>query len=147
MVTGIIGAIGMGDFDSFRRRGAFNFMPQYTSLREVLVDHNLAALGDALVNFLYSLARSIKEGTPLGVKVKGRLLADALDGVGLRQYLPPRTTRHERADAAESLIFYAWARGVVTLEEEIEILCQKDDATEAFRDLLHRILSSLPLIK
>ena len=134
-----------GDFDGLRRRGALNLVPKYASVKDILIDHELAALGDALVNFIFSFAESIREGAPVGFKVKGIFLADALEKAGLRTYLPKRITRHQKADAAESLILYAWARGIVTLEEEVEILCKEDDATEAFKNLLNKILSRLTL--
>jgi hypothetical protein len=115
----------------------FAFMPQYESLSEVLMDQKLAKLGDAYVNFLYSLALSKKKGEPDGTKVKGRLLADAFKKAGLRKFLPSRIDRHKQADAAEALIVYSWIQNSVTMEEALEILEQnKEDATEAFSVLL-----------
>ena len=114
----------------------FAFIPQYESLSEVLMDQKLAKLGDAYVNFLYSLALSKKNGEPTGTKVKGRLLADAFKKAGLRKFLPSRIDRHKQADAAEALIVYAWIRGSMTMEEGLEILEQNEDNVEAFILLL-----------
>jgi len=114
----------------------FAFTPQYESLREVLMDQKLAKLGDAYVNFLYSLALSKKKGEPAGTKVAGRLLADAFKKAGLRKFLPSRIDRHKQADAAEALIVYAWIRGSMTMEEGLKILEQKEDTIEAFSFLL-----------
>jgi hypothetical protein len=114
----------------------FTFISQYESLSEVLMDQKLAKLGDAYVNFLYSLALSKKKGEPDGTKVKGRLLADAFKKAGLRKFLPSRIDRHKQADAAEALIVYAWIQNSVTMEEALEILEQNKDATEAFSVLL-----------
>ena len=114
----------------------FAFMPQYESLSEVLMDQKLAKLGDAYVNFLYSLALSKKNGEATGTKVKGRLLADALKKAGLRKFLPSRIDRHKQADAAEALIVYPWLRGSMTMEEGLEILEQNEDSVEAFIFLL-----------
>jgi hypothetical protein len=115
----------------------FTFISQYESLSEVLMDQKLAKLGDAYVNFLYSLALSKKKGEPDGTKVKGRLLADAFKKAGLRKFLPSRIDRHKQADAAEALIVYSWIQNSVTMEEALEILEQnKEDATEAFSILL-----------
>jgi hypothetical protein len=114
----------------------FTFTPQYKSLREVLMDQKLASLGDAYVNFLYSLALSKKNGEPTGTKVKGRLLADAFKKAGLREFLPSRIDRHKKADAAEALIVYAWIRGSMTIEEGLKILEQSGDKVEAFSFLL-----------
>jgi hypothetical protein len=114
----------------------FDFTPQHKSLSQVLLDHKLASLGDAYVNFLYSLALSKKMGEPTGTKVKGRLLADAFKKAGLRKFLPSRINRHKQADAAEALIVYVWIRGLVTMEEGLQILDQSEDKIEAFSSLL-----------
>ena len=114
----------------------FEFIQQHESLSQVLMDQKLAQLGDAYVNFLYSLAVSKKTGEPTGIKVKGRLLADAFKKAGLRKVLPSRVDRHKQADAAEALIVYAWVRGSMTMEEGLEILEQNEDNVEAFSSLL-----------
>jgi len=114
----------------------FEFIQQNESLSEVLMDQKLAQLGDAYVNFLYSLAVSKKTGEPAGIKVKGRLLADAFKKAGLRKFLPSRVDRHKQADAAEALIVYAWVRGSMSMEEGLEILEQNEDSVEAFSCLL-----------
>jgi len=114
----------------------FTFIKQHESLSEILLDQKLAQLGDAYVNFLYSLAISKKTGEPAGIKVKGRLLADAFKKAGLRKFLPSRVDRHKQADAAEALIVYAWVRGSMTMEEGLEILEQNEDNVEAFSCLL-----------
>jgi hypothetical protein len=114
----------------------FAFIPKFKSLSDVLMNQKLASLGDAYVNFLYSLALSKKRGEPTGTKVKGRLLADAFRKAGLRSLLPSRINRHQQADAAEALIVYAWMHGSVTMEEGLEILEQGEDEIEAFKFLL-----------
>jgi len=114
----------------------FAFIPEYKSLREVLTDQKLAALGDAYVNFVYSVALSKRKGEPTGAKVDSRLLAEALRKAGLRNLLPSRIDRHKQADAAEALIVYAWVRGVMAMEEGVNILEQCDDFAEAFCSFL-----------
>jgi len=110
----------------------FAFISQYRSLREVLMDQKLAALGDAYVNFVYSVALSKRKGEPTGAKVDNRLLAEALKKAELRSLLPSRIDRHKQADAAEALIVYAWVRGSMTMKEGVSILEQGEDAVEAF---------------
>lgn len=114
----------------------FSFVPKYECLSEVLMDQKLASLGDAYVNFLYSLALSKNRGEPTGTKVKGRLLSDAFEKAELRKFLPSRIDRHKKADAAEALIVYAWLRGSMTMEEGLKILEQNGDKVEAFSSLL-----------
>jgi hypothetical protein len=114
----------------------FSFMPKYKTLTEVLLDQKLAKLGDAYVNFLYSLVLSKKNKEPTGTKVKGKILADAFKKAGLRKFLPSRINRHKQADAAEALIVYAWIKEQMNMEEGIEILEKNEDNIEAFSLLL-----------
>jgi hypothetical protein len=108
----------------------------YNSLTDVLTDHRLASLGDAYVNFAYSLALSSRTGKPSGAKVKGKVLAGALRKAEVREYLPSRMTSHALADAAEALIVYAWLSRCITLEESVSILAKADDAVEGLSKLL-----------
>ena len=113
-----------------------SFIQKHKNINEIFMDQKLAKLGDAYVNFLYSLAISKKIGEPTGIKVKGRLLADAFKKAGLRKFLPSRVDRHKQADAAEALIVYAWITGGMTIKEGLKILEQKEDSVEAFSSLL-----------
>jgi molybdopterin biosynthesis enzyme len=123
----------------------FAFRAKYKNLSEVLLDQKLASLGDAYVNFLYSLVLSKKKREPVGTKVKGRLLADAFKKAGLRKFLPSRITRHKQADAAEALIVYAWMQSSITMEEGLRILEQSEDEVEAFSFLLLTAKQNLKL--
>lgn len=114
----------------------FTFVPEYKSLQEVLMDAKLAALGDAYVNFIYSLALSRKRGVPTGARARSRVLAEAFMRSGLKRFLPPRTDRHGRADAVEALIVYAWARGAITISEGVEALASSESDVEAFCGLI-----------
>ncbi len=102
----------------------------------MLTDHKLAALGDAYINFIYSLALSEKKGQPSGAKVKGTTLAEAFKKAGLRRHMPSRITSHMLADAAEALLVYAWLQKHITLEECVAILCKAEDAVGGFAQLL-----------
>ena len=122
-----------------------DFISKYKTLPQVLTDHKLAALGDAYVNFLFSLAESKKSGEPVGARVDNNLLAVALRKAGLRELLPSRTNRHEQADAAEALIVYAWIRNTMTIEEGVNILEQGEDVAEAFCSLILKAKKKLNL--
>lgn len=117
----------------------FSFGWVRRSLNEVLVDHSLASLGDSYVNFVYSLAISEKKGEPLGIKVKGSMLAEALRKAGLRQCLPSGMSRHALADAAEALIVYAWLSNRITLGESVAVIEKEIDLVEG----LNRLLSTV----
>lgn len=102
----------------------------------MLTDHKLASLGDAYVNFVYSLALSHRTGKASGAKVKGKVLAEALREAGLREYLPSRMASHALADGAEALIVYAWLNRCITLEESVSILAKAEDSVEGLSNLL-----------
>lgn len=114
-------------------------MKPYGSLTEVLTDHKLAALGDAYINFAYSLALSMKRGQPSGTKVKGTVLAKAFKKAGLRKHVPKRVSSHVMANAAEALIVYAWIHGCMPLEECVSMLVSSENSVEGFTQLLSTI--------
>lgn len=117
-------------------KNAEKFLKNYTSLSQVLADKTLASLGDAYVNFVYSLALSKKVGKPRGKKVKGAPLAEAVRKAGLRQLLPSRIDTHVLSDAAEALLVYAWLNKIITLEESVEVLEKTDELEEGLTRLL-----------
>jgi hypothetical protein len=117
---------------------------EHSTLREVLIDGKLAEFGDSYVNFIYSLALSMKEGVPQGTRVQGMILSQALRKANLRGFLPNRSDRHIQADAAEALIAFSWIRGTVTLEESFNILLDDlNEPSEAFSALLKLIIERL----
>jgi len=113
------------------------------NLNEVLIDHELASLGDSYVNFVYSLAISNRKGSPFGTKVKGSVLAEALRKAGLRECLPSGMSRHGLADAAEALIVYAWLSRWVSLDESVAMIGRESDPVEGLRELLAKIKSRI----
>lgn len=121
----------------------FSFIKAYETLNEVLKDHKLASLGDAYINFAYSLALSNRKREPSGAKIKGSALAEAFKKAELRRYLPSRMTRHMLADAAEALLVYAWLHNYITLEETVATLENTDDPVEGLRQLLIKIKNKI----
>ena len=117
-----------------------SFVPKYQSLAEIMADNNLAALGDAFVNFIYSLALSVREGKPIGKKLSNLILASALRRSGLRSLMPFRMDRHQQANAAEALIVYAWLKGVLSLLEILRIISRFENIEDAFVNLLQKIV-------
>jgi hypothetical protein len=115
-----------------------SFTPRYTRLEDVLNDHNLARLGDAYVNFIYSIALSKRKDEATGAKVSSSILAQALKKAELRDFLPKRMDRHTLGDAAEALIVYAWIHSAISIEESVTTLLFSKDAIEAFANLLHQ---------
>lgn len=118
-------------------------LKSYDSLKELLLDKDLAGLGDAYVNFVYSLAMSQKHGHPMGAKVNNQVLAEAVEESGLRRLLPHRVDRHTRGNAAEALLVFAWLQDIHEFEDCIQMLSKEDNLTKAFAVLLHDILEKL----
>ncbi len=99
-------------------------------IREVMHDKQLASLGDAFVNFVYSLALTQTGGKPQAVKVSDRILAEAFRLSGLRKYLGTRVSRKDLANASESLLVKAYQKRLITIEESVGILSQNPDGLE-----------------
>jgi hypothetical protein len=115
----------------------------YSSLKELLLDKDLAGLGDSYVNFVYSLAMSHKHKRPIGQKVNNQTLAKAVELSGVRRCLPHRVDRHMRGNAAEALLVFAWVQDKNELTHSIKVLSEKENSTEAFAVLLREILEKL----
>jgi hypothetical protein len=126
-------------------RHSEQFLHGYKTLLQVLRDKPLAALGDAYVNFVYSLALSRKSGKPRGKKVKGTPLAEAIRETGLRRFLPSRIDRHVLSDAAEALLVYAWLNDAITIEESVDALEKNDDLGKGFAELLLKAKEKIKL--
>jgi len=118
----------------------------YNTLEKLLLDQGLAGLGDSYVNFVYSLAMSRKHGEPVGAKVKNRVLAEAVEKSGLRKFLPHRVDRHDRGNAAEALLVFAWLQDILEVDDCVTVLSKEDDETEAFASLLRSVLEKIGAI-
>lgn len=118
-----------------------NFTRKHTSLTEILLDKGLAKVGDAFVNFVFSLAVSNKKATPTNIRVPSTIMSEALRKTGYRKYLPHRVDRHRQGDAVEALIFYSWLEEILSLEECVSILQKEADIpVEAFANLITIII-------
>ena len=126
----------MRSMSNTRKSKRFTFTPTYKTLEKILTDHNLATLGDAYTNLIYSLYLSIKTGKPTGAKASSRMLSKALKQAGLRDLMSSRLDRHSQADAAEALLVYAWLQGQATITESVNILSSHEKVADAFSSLL-----------
>lgn len=123
----------------------FPFIHRYSRVNEVLSDRDLASLGDAYINFVYSLALSKAAGKPVGRRVSGNILSSALKKSGARAFLPHRVDRHGQADAAEALIAYGWLSGIISIKETINILTCEGEISDNISTLLKTILERIKL--
>ncbi len=130
----------------------------YPNIETAILDKELASLGDALVNLIYSLGLSIARGRAEGAKVSNLVLAKALTSAGLRHLAPSRADRQQLADVAEATVACAWLRGVITLERAAETIADElvkrdfsdrkdiqDGAEKGFTRLLSNVRRGLKL--
>ncbi|MFQ6136333.1 MAG: ribonuclease III family protein [Candidatus Hydrothermarchaeales archaeon] len=110
----------------------------------------LSNIGDNFVNLIYSLALSNAMKRPMGVKVSNYVLSEALLNSGFRDRAGKGLDKHDMADFVESIIFFAWTEGKVTIDECVGILTDNIEPTTdryrlrrssiaAFTELLKRI--------
>ena len=120
-------------------------MSNLEPIQRALRDRQLASLGDALVNFVYSLALTQISGHPKGVKVSDKVLSEAFKLAGLRQYLGTRLSKKDLANASESLLMEAYRKQLLTIEESVRVLSQNPDGVQAgLSDLLKLAAERLP---
>lgn len=86
-------------------------------LKQAARDKDLAKLGDEIINFCFSLAKSAFHSKPTGDKVSAKILSEAMKITGLRTLAKLRAKAHDIADAGEALIAYAYLSGLITTEE------------------------------
>lgn len=108
------------------------------SLRKTLKDRETAKLGDAYLNFVYSLALSIQKGKPVGGKLSNKVLAEAVRKSGLRMLMPARLSRHDLGTAAEALLIYATVKNLIDAKELLDSL-SRENIVEALTSLLKKI--------
>jgi dsRNA-specific ribonuclease len=101
------------------------------TLSQIMRNKQLASLGDAFVNFVYSLALTQANGKPQSVKVSDRILADAFKLSGLRKYLGTRISKKDLANASESLLVDAYQKKLITIEESVKILSEDPNGLQA----------------
>ncbi|MEM1507689.1 MAG: ribonuclease III family protein [Candidatus Bathyarchaeia archaeon] len=121
-------------------REYFPFIGRHSKISEILSDKDLASLGDAYVNFVYSLALSKIAGKPIGRKIESDLLSSALKRAGIRSLLPKRMDRHKQADAAEALMVFGWLSGAISIKEMLNILVRNEDMADNLSLVLKLIL-------
>ena len=117
---------------------------QRSNLSDLLLDKNLAKLGDSYINFLYSIAMTITKKEPTGIKVSDRLLALAAKEAGMRVLLPKRTPIGRVADAVEVLLIHSVISGSLKMKDMLEILLEsEDDTITGFKNIIIKALSKV----
>ena len=94
----------------------------HKSLESIMNDKGLAKVGDNLVNFIYSLAKSVVLGQTTGEKVRDSVLARAIRATEFYNHFSRRADAGRAADAYEALMAYLWMSGRLTIPEAVESL-------------------------
>ncbi len=102
----------------------FKSLSKYSKPEEAFLDEDLAKLGDALVNLIYSLSKSLAQDKPGGARAPNRVLSEALTQAGLRNLAPSRVDSHRLGDVVEAIVAYAWLKDEIEIREAAEILSE-----------------------
>ena len=134
-----------------------NLLVQHDSVESILNDKGLAQIGDNLVNFFYSLAKSVVLDSMSGEKVRDKVLAKAIRATPVYHHIGRRTDAGRAADAYEAIIAWLWMKDKLDSKWVIEFLVKHLDfdrttnrkkeaeiSSEAFRLLLEEISDRLP---
>ena len=103
---------------------------QHLSQKVIGTHKGLAKIGDELVNFVYSVAKSIyltKSDSSNKVvltskKVDKKILATALKEANMKQFAKNRADAHDLADTVEAIIGYVWLSKKMQIKELIDFL-------------------------
>ncbi|MFX1250382.1 MAG: ribonuclease III family protein [Promethearchaeota archaeon] len=93
-----------------------------------------AKLGDSLVNFIFSVSKTLATGRLTGTKVSDQILAEAYRLSVLAKYLQLKGKKSIVADQIEALFLFAWVNNYLSLEESIKILRSELEQAD---DILH----------
>ncbi|UCG89772.1 MAG: hypothetical protein JSU57_04720 [Candidatus Heimdallarchaeota archaeon] len=97
---------------------------EHENLEAYIHKRSNAKLGDSLVNFIYSVAKSIVSEMPTGTKVSDSILSEAYRRSlwYSTNTLKIRGKKSRIADAIEALILYFWVHKDLTLEKLVDPL-------------------------
>ncbi len=104
---------------------ARRFLKPYSHPTDAFLDRDLAKLGDALLNLIYSLSLSISEGEPRGRKLPNSILSKALETSRHADLIPRRSDRHRRGDIVEAALAYAWLIGGLSIAESARMVAKE----------------------
>lgn len=120
-------------------------------------DKGLAKIGDNLVNFSYSLAKSLVLGEATGEKVRDSVLARALRATPIYRKMGRRTDAGRAADGYEAIMAYLWLTERTSIQDIVSSLIstlhidaktnrkqEGNAAAVSFQILLEQNLDSLP---
>jgi hypothetical protein len=102
---------------------------KHENIESIMHDKGLAKVGDGLVNFCYSLAKSIVLGEATGEKVRDSVLARAIRATSIYRHMNRRTDAGKAGDAYEAIMAYLWMTEKITISDMVDSLSKSLDIT------------------
>ena len=100
---------------------------EHNSIENIMHDKGLAKVGDGLVNFCYSFAKSLVLGYATGEKVRDSVLARAIRATSVYQHMNRRTDAGRAGDAYEAIMAYLWMKEKITIADMVSSLSDSLD--------------------
>lgn len=94
-------------------------------LKEFLIDKRNSSLGDSLVNFIYSCAKTLNNHSLSSNKVPDTVLISSFRSSKISQHLNLSGKKKKLGNYLESLILLVWSYGLLNIGEMIEKLKEK----------------------
>ena len=95
---------------------------EHKNIESIMHDKGLAQVGDGLVNFCYSLAKSLVLGFATGEKVRDSVLARAIRTTSVYSHMNRRTDAGRAGDAYEAIMAYLWMTEKITISDMVTFL-------------------------
>ena len=130
---------------------------EHKNVESIMHDKGLAKVGDGLVNFCYSLAKSLVLGYATGEKVRDSVLARAIRSTSVYDHMKRRTDAGRAGDAYEAIMAYLWITEKISITGMVDSLSVSLDidsttsrkkegeiAATAFQQFLESNIEHLP---
>ena len=102
---------------------------EHENVESIMHDKGLAKVGDGLVNFCYSLAKSLVLGQATGEKVRDSVLARAIRATSVYRRMNRRTDAGRAGDAYEAIMAYLWMTEKISISDMVDSLSESLDIT------------------
>ena len=99
----------------------------HENVESIMHDKGLAKVGDNLVNFCYSLAKSLALGHATGEKVRDSVLARAIRATSVYHHMNRRTDTGRAGDAYEAIMAYLWMTEKISISDMVDSLSESLD--------------------
>jgi hypothetical protein len=129
----------------------------HDSVEHIMNDKGLAKIGDTLINFIYSLSKSIVLGFSTGEKVRDSILARAIRQTSIYERIGHRTDAGTAGDAYEAIVAYLWLTKQIQIDSIVDMLvdllpldtqtsrrAEGRIAAEAFESIMDHLIELVP---